>query len=318
MTLRTRLALGAAGLAAGCAALVLAVSWWLVDRQLARALPAEAAADASGALAAQLVLALAGCAQLALGGGWLLADRAVAPLRRLAARVRHDGPPDALEALEAAVADVLERQRRFAANAGHELRTPLTAIRAEAEVALDDPAPDWRATAHEIVAATERTEALVDGLLALAAGEHGPQAMEPVDLAALAGGGAPVVVRGDRALLERAATNLLDNARRHGDGRVAATARRDGRQAVLRVENGGAVLAPADVARLGRPFERLGRRGDGGSGLGLSVVRAVATAHGGALHLAPRPGGGLVAEVRLPALGRPQAEESPPLMSPRR
>jgi len=70
----------------------------------------------------------------------------------------------------------------------------------------------------------------------------------------------------------------------------------------VRVENTGALLRPEDVQRLAEPFERLHRDCDGrGAGLGLSIVRSVADAHGARLELTPRAGGGLVAEVAFPS-----------------
>ena len=96
--------------------------------------------------------------------------------------------------------------------------------------------------------------------------------------------------------------NLLENAARHGrpGGPVAVSTGVEGGEAVLRVSNDGPRLSPHIVARLAEPFERGGRFGGGGAGLGLSIVRSVAEAHGGRLHLAARPAGGLTATVALP------------------
>ena len=115
-------------------------------------------------------------------------------------------------------------------------------------------------------------------------------------------------VRGSQPLLRRMIDNLLDNAIGHNRAggwiRVATTVATTGagRQARLVVENGGAVLDPAQVAGLGQPFRRLGadRTGPGGAGLGLSIVAAIAEAHGGGLRLDARPEGGLRASVALP------------------
>jgi signal transduction histidine kinase len=115
----------------------------------------------------------------------------------------------------------------------------------------------------------------------------------------------PVLVEGDPALLARMVANLVENAARHnlpgGWGTVDVHARAGGAEIV--VANSGAPVPAAAAEHLLEPFQRLARRGDGppGVGLGLSIVRSVAEAHGGAVELEPRPGGGLRVTVRLPA-----------------
>jgi signal transduction histidine kinase len=113
----------------------------------------------------------------------------------------------------------------------------------------------------------------------------------------------PVQVRGEQRLLERLAENLVENGVRYnapGGFVDVRTAARD-RTAVLRVENSGPLVPAATAARLLEPFERGGRARDGdGAGLGLSIVRAVAEAHGGRVALFPRREGGLAVEVELP------------------
>ena len=107
---------------------------------------------------------------------------------------------------------------------------------------------------------------------------------------------------GDPRLAERLAANLVDNALNHNaaHGHIdVATQTRDGR-AVLTVVNSGPVVPPAEADRLLRPFQRLGTDRTGhrtGLGLGLSIVQAIAAAHGATLAIHPRPGGGLRAEV---------------------
>jgi signal transduction histidine kinase len=97
-------------------------------------------------------------------------------------------------------------------------------------------------------------------------------------------------------------TNLIDNAVRHNipGGDVLVATRTSGGRAVLSVTNSGQVIPPAELDRLFQPFQRLGprrARRDNGHGLGLSIVGAIATAHGAAIAPQPRPGGGLAIDV---------------------
>ena len=134
------------------------------------------------------------------------------------------------------------------------------------------------------------------------------------------GAGEPVVV-GDRRLLERLVANLLENGVRYNapGGFVALDVLADGTGPVIRVANSGPEVPADAVQRLAEPFERGGRRGHGrGAGLGLSIVRSVAEAHGGALRLAARPGGGLLAEVGLPAADQMRRRPSRSSHSPSR
>ncbi len=250
----------------------------------------------------------------------------------LSRRVGLKGPDDELRELAETFDEMLERldaafasQRRFVANASHELRTPLTVLRTEVEVALSDPdasAAELRATAEVVRGEVERFEHLLNSLLALARSEARALARESkVDLAAAAGRVAArlgpdagardirlsldarqVVVHGDADLLEQLLFNLVANAVTYNCGGGFAdvvVARRDGGAAV-RVANSGPRVEAEQVELLTEPFQRLERRDRRGAGVGLSVVRAVATAHGGRLELTPRADGGLVADVWLP------------------
>jgi signal transduction histidine kinase len=248
-------------------------------------------------------------------------------------RIGLDGPRDELKELADTFDGMLGRlsaafasQRRFVANASHELRTPLTVIRTELDVTLADPdatTTDLRAMGETVRDATLDTERLIQALLTLARSEAGVTRRDPVDLAdcariAVAQTGAdalardlavrPVLdaapVRGDRRLLERLVANLVENAVRHNvDGGTVEirTASAAGRSTV-EVHNDGAIVPPDAVPSLLEPFQRLdrGARGDG-VGLGLSIVRSVAEAHGGSVELRARPAGGLVVRVSLPA-----------------
>jgi signal transduction histidine kinase len=223
------------------------------------------------------------------------------------------------ERLEAA----FEAQRHFVANASHELRTPLTAERTLLQVALADPdaTPETlRAACRDVLALGAAQERLIDALLTLASGEQVITEHESVDLAELArrvlatrgesdikidAALAAAPTTGDPRLLESLVANLVDNALRHNapGGRVEIATSADLGRARLTVRNTGPVIPPDEVERLFQPFQRLGGprvRHDGGHGLGLAIVRAIAGAHGATLAARPRAGGGLEIEVHMP------------------
>ncbi len=296
--LRGRLTALYGGLLVVTAALLLAASYWLVGRHLDRTLPAVDAQAAQSELALQYLIALAGAALVSGGLGWVLAGRQLAPMARAFAA-----------------------QERFVANASHELRSPLTVIRTEADVALANPdagVRELREMGAGVIEAADRMDDLLEGLMELARGRNRVGRQERVDLAAVAraasgdvrpGGVAmrwdlePARVRGDSRLLERLAGNLIENGVRHNrpGGHVDVHTAEEGGRAVLRVSNSGPPLDPDDVARLLEPFERGARAHDRrGAGLGLSIVRAIAEAHGGRVALTARPAGGLDVEVALP------------------
>jgi signal transduction histidine kinase len=228
-----------------------------------------------------------------------------------------------------------ETQRQFIANASHELRTPLARSRTLLEVALRDPgasAESLRAACERAIVAGAEQERLIEALLTLARGQRGISRREPLDLAALtrdvlAARGAeitarglvmavtlaPALMAGDFGLSERAVANLIDNALRHNvaGGTVWVTVGSEDDRAVLSVANTGPVIAPGEVDGLLLPFHRGGtaraartrhRPGpDDGLGLGLSIVQAIAVAHGATFRLTPRASGGLSAELAFPA-----------------
>ena len=262
---------------------------------------------------------------------------------RLSERIEVTGPQDDLRELGETLNEMLDRladsfeaQRRFVANASHELRTPLTVIRSEAEVALANPEPDvdeLRRMAASVVDASRRTEALLTSLLILARSQRALLREEELDLARAAEAaihlaereaGAqsvrleealePAPVAGDRALLERLVANLVENGVRYnrpgGFVSVRTASDADG-CAELRVENSGPRVSPEAAERLSQPFERLDRSSDRrGAGLGLSIVSAVAEAHGGEVLIEPRESGGLRVAVRLPRSGDRHATDS--------
>lgn len=218
-------------------------------------------------------------------------------------------------------------QRHFVANASHELRTPLAIMRTEVDVALADPeaqSAELRRMGEAVRDTVDRCERLIAGLLMLARSEAAPRRDEPVDIAALAGDcitdlsararEARVDVRddlepawtaGDPTLLERMVANLIDNGIHHNSpgGFLDVSTRVGAGLVALRVANGGAPIDPGEAERLAEPFHRLGRK-EGGFGLGLSIVRTVAEAHGGAAEVTAPPSGGLEVLVTLPALSR--------------
>jgi signal transduction histidine kinase len=244
------------------------------------------------------------------------------------------GPDDELKHLTETFNDLLGRlevafdaQRRFVANASHELRTPLARQRAVAEVALSDPnatVESLRSSYQRVIAAGEEQERLIAALLLLARSDRGLSSTAPVDLdeivrrsAASMGAesrargiavetalhGAPVA--GDPELVERLVVNLVANAIEHNadHGFVNITTGVDEGTVRLSVENGGNVVDPDEIERLMRPFERAnGARlnHDGRFGLGLSIVEAVARAHGARLDVRARESGGLAVTVEFP------------------
>jgi signal transduction histidine kinase len=221
-----------------------------------------------------------------------------------------------------------ESQRRFVANASHELRTPLTAERALLQVALADPdssAAALRSACQQVLTLGDQQERLIAALLTLASGEGGIDDWEPFDLAEIAGNillarredaerrGIEVstalstaTAKGDPRLAESLVANLVDNAIRYNvtGGRITISTIRIAGKATLRVSNTGAVIPPGQVGRLFEPFQRLAgerTRGTDGYGLGLSIVRAIAGAHGATLTPRAQPEGGLDIEVTFPS-----------------
>ena len=253
--------------------------------------------------------------------------------RNLHQRLTPAGPRDELTELAETIDGLLgrlerafEAQRRFIANASHELRTPLTMMRTSVDVAAGKPPPvskEVTVLAGKLREGLDTADRLLEGLLLLARAQNsGATRSDPVHLNELAGSAlsvragaiaaknltaecwvAPVTVAGNAILLGSLVDNLVDNAIRHNEpgGWLRIAAGRVGARARLCVESGGAVLDQGAVDLLGQPFQRLGsaRTSQPGSGLGLSIVAAVAAAHNGTLVLRARPEGGLRAEVVL-------------------
>ncbi|MBN9239084.1 MAG: hypothetical protein BGO97_05295 [Micrococcales bacterium 70-64] len=301
------------------------------------------------------VVALLALTAIGLGGGWLLAGRMLRPLDRIteAAKRARDGSlehrirmpgrqnelaelADTFDAMLARLQHSVDEQRRFAANASHELRTPHAIVRTMLEVARADP--DGRDTdelLRRLDETNERSIALIEALLSLAAIDHYEPPSEPVDLDGLVAdvvgeahavasasrvtiettlAGASVI--GDATLLRQLVSNLVQNAVTHnheaGAVRIATLHSLD--RVVLVVESTGDVLDPELVGTLTEPFVRAHGRtrrpGENGTGLGLAIVSSIVRAHRGTLELDGPATGGLVVRVALPAQVSPMYPDS--------
>lgn len=256
---------------------------------------------------------------------WLVIGRALAPVARIRAQVdditadrlgRRIPVPasgDEIAALATTMNGMLARldsaaqaQRRFVSDASHELRSPLATIRQHAELSQAHPdATSVQELANLVHEEGLRLQGLVDALLLLAKLDEGEaRSRTTVDLDDLAltevarlraaglavdgSGIGPARTQGDALLLGQLVRNLADNAARHARGRVAiGVVERDG-TAVLTVEDDGTGVPPAERTRIFERFVRLDEarsRDAGGSGLGLSIVRGIADASGGHVHV---------------------------------
>jgi signal transduction histidine kinase len=249
-------------------------------------------------------------------------------------RISLTGPKDEVAELASTFNTMLERldrsfegQHRFVTNASHEMRTPLAVKRALIEVSTSRPgtSEDAKRLGDALLEVNARHERLIDGLLTLVDSENELTERSRVDLAEVAGvvlrqladpareagvelrdgrlGPAPAL--GDPVLLERLVQNLVENAIRHNQpgGWLTVTTEHTGETCTLVVSNSGRVIQPYQTEILFQPFRRLDRErisGERGFGLGLSIVRAISTAHGGEVRATPRPDGGLDLTVRLP------------------
>ncbi|MFE2496593.1 sensor histidine kinase [Streptomyces scopuliridis] len=296
----------------------------------------DAASDEMLFWSVAALLVMAACA---VGVGWWTAGRVLRPVHAMTAKARRlsehnlherigaSGPDDelkelgdTLDALLARLQKAFDSQRRFIANASHELRTPLATQRTAIQVGLDDlctPAELAR-TKETLLDNNRRSEQLIEGLLVLARSEREVEDLEPVDLGEAVAEetvryGRRVslcvvdadVVRGNRLLLGQLVGNLLANAVTYNV--PGGTVDVDVRGGELVVRNTGPVVAEADIPALFEPF----RRGEGrdrmgrGAGLGLSIVRSIAVAHGGTVTAEPGgASGGLAVTVRLPKAER--------------
>lgn len=269
---------------------------------------------------------------LALFVAWLIVSRVSQPLRALAAAAAELGSgqrPEPLpergslelQQLAEAFNRMSEDLKRIdseraetLAGISHDLRTPLARLRLEAELSIVDA--DARAA---VTADIEQMNAVIAQFLDFARGESGTLetaceldalAAESVERAQRSGatvrfspGSLPPGSARPQALA-RAIDNLLDNARKYASGEIELLTRVDANgDRLLEVLDRGPGIPEEEAERLKRPFTRLqdARSDAGGAGLGLAIVERIARLHGGSLELLPRPGGGLIARLRLPA-----------------
>ncbi|MHB1508778.1 MAG: sensor histidine kinase [Acidimicrobiales bacterium] len=303
-------AVGAAlvALVAVCAAVAVAVAWWVAGRFLRPLREMNESAREIFATNLHRRLGVAG------------PDDELTELGRT------------LDGLFGRLEGSFETQRRFVANASHELRTPLAGQHTLLQVALADPdasSESLRLACEEVLALGERQERLIDSLLTLASGEQGIEYREPLDLAMVVEGvvasrrelaarvGVVLQVSlalapasGDTSLLESLVANLLDNALEYNvpGGTVEMATSRSGAESRVAVTNTGPVVAAVDVGRLFGAFQRLGTdrtSRSSGHGLGLAIVKAIADAHGAVVTAVARPEGGLHVVVSLPDVVAP-------------
>ena len=260
---------------------------------------------------------------------WWLARRLTRPIRVFAeAAERLGADPDAeplapsgpsevrtaihaFNDMQASLRDHMRQRTQTIAAIAHDLRTPLTRLRFRAEQA---PGPVRDRMATDI----EEMDALIAQAMAFVRGEATPERREPLDLGPLAAdcaagftetgadvsfeGDGALPVEGDPAALRRALANLISNAVKYGGGARVKAFAEDGR-AVVEIADDGPGLAGEDLEAVFEPFhrgERSRSRETGGAGLGLTVARQAARAHGGDVVLIPRDGGGLTARLDLP------------------
>jgi two-component system sensor histidine kinase QseC len=273
----------------------------------------------------------------------LLMRYGLAPLAELARSLERRQPgtlgrieltrsPSEIAPVVEALNGLLERERRFTADAAHELRTPLSALKVHAQNAARAASEDERqASLGRMLAGLERSIRLAEQMLALSRASAGAGAPEPVSLRqaledaiedllpALKERGMKVsmaaepavgefVVRGDRDKLTTLARNLLDNAVRYsprGSSVRAELASRDG-ATTLAISDDGPGIAPELRERVFESYYRVPGSGAEGSGLGLAIVREIATQHGATVEIRDHDGGrGTRVVVTFP--GRPGA-----------
>jgi heavy metal sensor kinase len=254
-------------------------------------------------------------------------------------RLEADGAGEELEQLRDAFNSALAQLegsfaqlRRFTADASHEIRTPLTALRSVGEVALqgEKSKEEYREVIGTMLEEVDRLSRLADELLTLARAEAGQAhyAFEPLDLGELAAHVAErlevlaeerdqqlvvesvpaVMISGDRGSLRQAVMNLIDNAIKYSPEGTKVTVRvtRSAATAVLEVNDAGPGIPPEHADRIFERFYRVDpsrSREVGGTGLGLSLVKLTADAHGARVEVESVPGQGSAFRMYFPLAG---------------
>ncbi|VXC45548.1 sensor histidine kinase [Massilia sp. 9I] len=265
---------------------------------------------------------------------WFALSRGLSPLAELQERIRARPQddlspidprqvPEEISPLVGSFNDMLERlaqtvemQKRFIADAAHQMKTPLAGMRMQSELALRQVDPDEiHRSLEQLAKSSESATRLVNQLLALARAENQPHtglAFEEIDLAQLArstvqdwvqasfahqidlGFEPPedlLLIAGNALMLRELLSNLIDNALRYTPqgGSVTVRVRRDGEHALLEVEDTGPGIAPSERAHVFERFYRILGSNVQGSGLGLAIVREIAQQHGAEIDIFNNP-----------------------------
>ncbi|MEI6415881.1 MAG: ATP-binding protein [Pseudomonadota bacterium] len=230
---------------------------------------------------------------------------------------------EALNTLLARVADTLDNERRFTADAAHELRTPLAGLKIQAQVALRAEDAPRQLALENVLKGVDQASRLIEQLLTLARldPQHGIARIS-LDLATLARQAAedlvpmaiekgvditmeetgdPIAIEGDAPLLLILLRNLVDNAVRYTPrgGRVRLMVAHKPEGSLLTVSDNGPGIAAEDRTRIFDRFFRILGSGESGSGLGLSIVKRVADLHQARVMIADNPGGGAQFTVQI-------------------
>ncbi len=274
---------------------------------------------------------------------WFALSRGLSPLAELQERIRARPQddlspidprqvPEEISPLVGSFNDMLERlaqtvemQKRFIADAAHQMKTPLAGMRMQSELALRQVDPgEIHRSLEQLAKSSESATRLVNQLLALARAENQPHAglaFEEIDLAQLARATVqdwvqpsfalgidlgyesptvqrpnmqreePLLIAGNALMLRELLSNLIDNALRYTPqgGSVTVRVRRDGAHALLEVEDTGPGIAPAERAKVFERFYRILGSNVQGSGLGLAIVREIAQQHGAEIDIFNNP-----------------------------